>query len=220
MESSGNRSIFQNIRSRELHGFRVRKRACFADDSSRFSRLGAFDYGVEDDVSPPMALSFCKTSKNAHILAVTGEDGYVCLYNTRLKFSSSSTSAENAEKARKCEWLAHENAVFDVCWIKDDTNLLTACADHSIKVWDSQEKKCLLALTGHTGSVKSISAHPSNNGMLITLSVIFPPGKELDVYLNDYLYMEDIIVSGSRDGSFALWDLRCSKSTGSHSDTL
>ncbi|KAK9064759.1 hypothetical protein SSX86_016141 [Deinandra increscens subsp. villosa] len=102
----------------------------------------------------------------------------------------------------------------------DDTNLLTACADHSIKVWDSQEKKCLLALTGHTGSVKSISAHPSNNGMLITLSVIFPPGKELDVYLNDYLYMEDIIVSGSRDGSFALWDLRCSKSTGSHSDTL
>ncbi|KAK9058592.1 hypothetical protein SSX86_023434 [Deinandra increscens subsp. villosa] len=36
------------------------------------------------------ALSFCKTSKNAHILAVTGEDGYVCLCDTRLK-------------ARKCE---------------------------------------------------------------------------------------------------------------------
>ncbi|XP_076944331.1 uncharacterized protein LOC143614920 [Bidens hawaiensis] len=31
---------------------------------------------------------------------------------------------------------------------------------------------------------------------------------------------KDIIVSGSRDGSFALWDLRCSKSTRSPSDTL
>ncbi|KAL8248687.1 hypothetical protein R6Q59_005555 [Mikania micrantha] len=193
MENSRIRSIFQNIRSRELNGFRVRKRPCFGDESSKFSRLGAFDYGSEDDMSPPMALSFCKTNKNAHILAVTGEDGYVCLYNTRLKFSSSSTSAENAEKARKCEWLAHENAIFDVCWIKDDTKLLTACGDHSIKVWDSQERTCLLALTGHTGSVKSISAHPSNN---------------------------DIIVSGSRDGSFALWDLRCFKSTCARSDTL
>ncbi|KAJ0692638.1 putative transcription factor WD40-like family [Helianthus annuus] len=194
METSSNRSIFQNIRSRELNGFRVRKRPCFADDdSSRFTRIGAFDYGLEEDVSPPMALSFCKTSKNAHILAVTGEDGYVCLYNTRVNFPSSSTSAENAEKARKCEWLAHDNAVFDLCWIKDDTNLLTACGDHSIKVWDSQERKCLFALTGHTGSVKSISAHPSNH---------------------------DIIVSGSRDGSFALWDLRSFKSTRAHSNTL
>ncbi|KAJ0433150.1 putative transcription factor WD40-like family [Helianthus annuus] len=193
MDTSKTRSTFQTITSRELNGFRVRKRPCFADDSSQFSRIGAFDYGVEDDVTPPMALSFCKTSKNAHILAVTGEDGYVCLYNTRFKFSDSATRAENAEKARKCQWLAHDNAIFDVCWIKDDTNLLTACGDHSIKVWDSQERKCLLALTGHTGSVKSISAHPSNN---------------------------DIIVSGSRDGSFALWDLRCAKSTRAHSNTL
>ncbi|XP_076885128.1 uncharacterized protein LOC143534551 [Bidens hawaiensis] len=187
------RSAFHTITSRELNGFRVRKRPCFADDSSQFTRIGAFDYGCEDDASPPMALSFCKTSRNAHILAVTGEDGYVCLYNTSLKFPSSATSAENAEKARKGQWLAHDNAIFDVCWIKDDTNLLTACGDHSIKVWDIQQRKCVQLLTGHTGSVKSISAHPSNN---------------------------DIIVSGSRDGSFALWDLRCSKSTRSPSDTL
>ncbi|KAK9052396.1 hypothetical protein SSX86_029025 [Deinandra increscens subsp. villosa] len=193
METFKTRSIFQTITSRELNGFRVRKRPCFADDSSQFSRIGAIDYGHEDDITPPMALSFCKTSKNAHILAVAGEDGYICLYNTCLKFHPSATSAENAEKARKCQWLAHENAIFDVCWIKDDTNLLTACGDHSIKVWDSQERKCLLALTGHTGSVKSISAHPSNN---------------------------DIIVSGSRDGSFTLWDIRCSKSTRSILNTI
>lgn len=41
-----------------------------------------------------------------------------------------------------------------------------------IKVWDSEERKCLQVLTGHTGSVKSISAHPSNSGMIMVLSVI------------------------------------------------
>lgn len=59
-----------------------------------------------------------QTNKNAHILAVAGEDGYVCIYNTRLKFPSSATSGENAEKARVSEWLAHDNAIFDLCWIK------------------------------------------------------------------------------------------------------
>lgn len=88
-----------------------------------------------------------------------------------------------------------------------------------IKVWDSEARKCILALTGHTGSVKSISAHPSNQGMLMILSVIFRSLKELDAYLNGYLCMEDIIVSGSRDGSFALWDLRCFKSASARSDT-
>ncbi|KAI3690073.1 hypothetical protein L2E82_48048 [Cichorium intybus] len=28
------------------------------------------------------------------------------------------------DKARVCEWLAPDNAIFDVCWIKDDTNRL------------------------------------------------------------------------------------------------
>ncbi|GJX66279.1 denticleless protein homolog isoform X2 [Tanacetum coccineum] len=72
------------------------------------------------------------------------------------------------EKARVSEWLAHDNAIFYLCWIK-------------IKVWDVQEKKSIAILTRYTGSVKSISVHPSN---------------------------DDVIVSGSRDGFVALWDLR------------
>nr|GMC99442.1 denticleless protein homolog A-like [Ipomoea batatas] len=42
-------------------------------------------------------------------------------------------------------------------------------------------------MMGHTGSVKSICVHPTNH---------------------------NVIVSGSRDGSFALWDLRCNNSSG------
>ena len=33
-----------------------------------------------------------------------------------------------------------------------------------IKVWDAQEKKCAGILMGHTGSVKSVSPHPTNFG--------------------------------------------------------
>lgn len=33
-----------------------------------------------------------------------------------------------------------------------------------MKVWDVQAKKCLGVLAGHTGSVKSVSSHPTNSG--------------------------------------------------------
>ncbi|CAK9176156.1 unnamed protein product [Ilex paraguariensis] len=183
-ESSKRQSFFQDTRSRELNGFRVRKRPYIAGDSSEFNQIGAVSIEHTGDHSPPMALSFCKTSKSSHVIAVTDEDGYVSLYNTRSKFPSSSTYQQNAEKARICEWIAHDNAIFDICWIKEDTNILTASGDQSIKVWDPQEKKCVGELMGHTGSVKSLCSHPTNH---------------------------DLVVSGSRDGSFALWDLRCSR---------
>ncbi|KAM7509171.1 hypothetical protein LguiA_019624 [Lonicera macranthoides] len=186
MESSKPQSFFQDIRSRELNGFRVRKRPYIATESSEFDQIGAVSVEHDGSNAPPMALSFCKTSKNSHILAVTDEDGYVSLFNTRLNFPSSSTYQQNAEKARVCDWIAHDNAIFDICWIKEDCNLLTASGDQSIKVWDVNVKKCLVALIGHTGSVKSLCSHPTNN---------------------------DLIVSGSRDGSFALWDLRSSRSS-------
>ncbi|KAK1359473.1 denticleless protein-like [Heracleum sosnowskyi] len=185
METSKPHSFFQDIKSRELNGFRVRKRPCIQNDAFQYKQIGVVSVEHNGDPSPPMALSFCKTSKNAHIIAVTDELGYVSLYNTRFNTTSSSTSGHNSEKAKLWEWVAHDNAIFDICWIKDDTNILTASGDQSIKLWDAEEKKCLGVLIGHTGSIKSICSHPTN---------------------------PDIILSGSRDGSFALWDLRCSGS--------
>ncbi|KAK3032077.1 hypothetical protein RJ639_036291 [Escallonia herrerae] len=164
MQSSGHTSFFKNLKSRELNGFRARKRPCIAMESSEFNQTGAV--AVE---SPPMALSFCK-------------DGNVGLYNTRSNFSPSSSHEHNSEKAKLCHWAAHDNAVFDICWIKEDCNMLTASGDHTIKIWDIQAKKCIGTMLGHAGSVKSICSHPTNH---------------------------DLLVSGSRDGSFALWDMRC-----------
>ncbi|KAJ7974618.1 denticleless protein-like [Quillaja saponaria] len=186
MENPKPYSIFQNIRSRELNGFRVRKRPCFDDIASEFSEIGAISAEHLGNETLPMAISFCKTTKNSHILAMSDEDGFLSLYDTGHKFPSFASHQENADKTKICDWLAHENAVFDICWVKEDTQILTASGDQTMKVWDVQEMKCVGELTGHTGSVKSMCSHPTN---------------------------PDIIVSGSRDGSFSLWDLRCSSSS-------
>ncbi|EYU44784.1 hypothetical protein ABFS82_08G008400 [Erythranthe guttata] len=184
MESIKHRSFFQDIKSREINGFRVRKRPYTGNDSQGFDPIGAVAVEHRGEPSPPMALSFCKTNKNAHILALTDEGGYITLFDTRKKYLDYSSYQENAEKAKLFEWVAHENAIFDLCWIKDDAYLLTASGDQSIKVWDTQQQKCVRALMGHNGSIKSLSCHPTN---------------------------QELVVSGSRDGSFALWDTRCTK---------
>ncbi|XP_038905419.1 denticleless protein homolog [Benincasa hispida] len=188
MEISRSPSFFQDLSSRELNGFRVRKRPRFsADVALSFKEVGAMSVEHDGDQTPPLAVSFCKTLNNSHVFALSDEDGYVSLFNTRTRFSLFSSHEENTEKSRVSEWEAHRNAVFDVCWIKDDTQMITASGDQSMKLWDVQEMECIGILRGHKGSVKSISSHPTNH---------------------------DLILSGSRDGSFALWDLRttsCSK---------
>lgn len=106
-----------------------------------------------------------QTSKNFHILAVSDEDGYVSLFDSRRRHPYFASYQENAglfslsnyilgfwlllvhfyqsslsfwwkliilcaEKARLYEWVAHDNAVFDVCWIKVCTchkDLLKIC---------------------------------------------------------------------------------------------
>ncbi|KAK9272145.1 hypothetical protein L1049_002516 [Liquidambar formosana] len=167
-------------------GTSVRKRPYIDGISSDFNEIASMAVEHDGEETPPLATSFCKTSKNPHILAVSDEDGYVSLYDTRRKFPSFSSYLENAEKARICDWVAHHNSIFDVCWVKEDTHILTASGDQTVKVWDAQEMKCIGVLLGHTGSVKSLCSHPTN---------------------------PDLVVSGSRDGSFALWDLRCKSSS-------
>ncbi|KAL6520215.1 hypothetical protein OROMI_032395 [Orobanche minor] len=187
METSRPRSFFQDLKLREVNGFRVRKRPYMGNDSKDLYPIGAVAVEHRGEPSPPMALSFCKTSKNSHILALTDEGGYITLFDTRKRFMDSSPYQENAEKAKVSEWVGHNNSIFDLSWNKeDDANILTASGDQSIKVWDAQEKKCIRALRWHVGSVKSISCHPTN---------------------------QDLVVSGSRDGAIALWDIRCSKNT-------
>ncbi|XP_058773123.1 uncharacterized protein LOC131647231 [Vicia villosa] len=179
---SKSKSVFDIVKSRELSSFQVRKRPNMDGWIDAFYEIGAIatQHDCEDIV--PLALSYAKTLKYSHILALSNEEGFVSLFDTSRKFALPTCYERNAEESRFCEWSAHNNAVFDVNWIKDDTQILTASGDQTVRVWDVQEQKCLGVLVGHLGSVKSICSHPSNS---------------------------DILVSGSRDGSFRLWDLRC-----------
>ncbi|KAL6523205.1 hypothetical protein OROGR_016808 [Orobanche gracilis] len=186
METSRPRSFFEDLKLREVNGFRLRKRPYMGNNSKDLDPIGAVAIEHRGEPSPPMALSFCKTSKNSHILALTDEGGYITLFDTRKRFMDSYSYQENAEKAKVSEWVGHNNAIFDLSWNKDDANILTASGDQSIKVWDAQEKKCIRALRWHVGSVKSISCHPTN---------------------------QDLVVPDSRDGAMALWDIRCFENT-------
>ncbi|XVE67875.1 hypothetical protein DITRI_Ditri09bG0023100 [Diplodiscus trichospermus] len=187
IDSSKSQSCFHSIRSREL----IRKRPYIDELALDVTEIGAIE--VNDLETPPLAISFCKASKNSHIFAASDEAGYVNLFDSRWKLSSAASHRENAEKARISDWIAHQNAIFDVCWIKEDTYILTASGDQTIKVWDAQKKKCTGVLTGHTGSVKCLSSHPTNS---------------------------DLVISGSRDGSFAIWDLRCKVNSNGRCDEV
>ncbi|GJM96294.1 hypothetical protein PR202_ga13116 [Eleusine coracana subsp. coracana] len=179
-------SFFGGLCSRELGGAGDSSRAAprlpyLADLSSDPGGRGGGVIAVEHSGDPaiPFAISFGKT---CNLLAVADEDGYVGLYDTRRRLPSSTSSLEKSAETRVSDWVAHNNAIFDVCWIKDGSQILTASGDQTVKIWSVGNRKCIGVLSGHTGSVKSLSCHSSN---------------------------PELIVSGSRDGSFALWDLRC-----------
>ncbi|KAJ1294043.1 hypothetical protein BS78_01G116000 [Paspalum vaginatum] len=192
-------TFFGGLRARELGGSSSSRAAAglpyLADLSSDPGGRGGGVIAVEHSGDPaiPFAISFGKTAQTSSLLAVADEDGYVGLYDTSRRLPSSSSSLEKSAETRLSDWIAHNNAIFDVCWIKEGSQILTASGDQTVKIWSVGDRKCIGVLSGHTGSVKSLSCHSSN---------------------------PELIVSGSRDGSFALWDLRCDpKSPNSHGET-
>ena len=92
-----------------------------------------------------------------------------------------------------------------------------------IKVWDAQEKKCIGVLMGHTGSVKSVCSHPTNSGIFFNyinyLQKIFSFFEKQNCNVNCHC-SSDLVVSGSRDGSFNIWDLRCNNSSKSRNSEV
>ncbi|KAE8660692.1 hypothetical protein F3Y22_tig00116951pilonHSYRG00663 [Hibiscus syriacus] len=132
----------------------------------------------------------------------------------------------NTEKARINEWVAHENAIFDVCWMKDDSYILTASGDQTIKVWDAQEKKCtgVFAVWDLRCKINSRSrsdevclaptilvkgAHPSSQARRGRR------GKPAVATITSVLYLKDdisIAMSRAADSVVKFWDTRKLKS--------
>uniref|UniRef100_A0A7I4AZV3 Denticleless protein homolog n=1 Tax=Physcomitrium patens TaxID=3218 RepID=A0A7I4AZV3_PHYPA len=155
-------------------------RLCSEGGSSGSGVLSVEHDGVP---APPLAVSYSKKRGDGHMLAVADEEGFVSIFNTRLQLPTFMATNYETDKIRLKSWMAHTNAIFDVSWIQDDTRILTASGDQTVRLWDVESHKALGVMRGHSGSVKSLCAHPSN---------------------------AEIFASGSRDGSIALWDLRTS----------
>ncbi|KAF4082529.1 hypothetical protein AMELA_G00152550 [Ameiurus melas] len=90
------------------------------------------------------------------------------------------------------EWLAHDNAVFDIAWVPGANNLVTASGDQTARLWDVISGELLGSFKGHQCSLKSVS---------------FPTREKA------------VFCTGGRDGNIMLWDMRCSKKDGFYRQT-
>uniref|UniRef100_A0A667XV32 Denticleless E3 ubiquitin protein ligase homolog (Drosophila) n=1 Tax=Myripristis murdjan TaxID=586833 RepID=A0A667XV32_9TELE len=133
-------------------------------------------FGNLGDSVPPFGLAFSSAPGLHSALAVANEEGIVRLYNT-----------ESRENPVLKEWLAHENAVFDIAWVPGEASLVTASGDQMAKLWDVKSGELLGSFKGHQCSLKSVAFTQQEKAVFCT---------------------------GGRDGNIMIWDTRCSKKDG------
>ncbi|XP_028253262.1 denticleless protein homolog isoform X2 [Parambassis ranga] len=166
---------------------RRRQNAVFADSRSRYPLSSLLEgyrcvrhdehisYGNLGDSVPPFGLAFSSGSIQ-NVLAAANEEGIVRIYNT-----------ESRENPLLKEWLAHENAVFDIAWVPEEHQLVTAAGDQMARLWDVKSGEMLGSFKGHLCSLKSVAFAPQEKAVFCT---------------------------GARDGNIMVWDIRCSKKDG------
>ena len=142
-------------------------------------------YSRPDDVfvcrdtsdNPRNTMPFCSAACHTNSLVAVGdEEGVVKILET------SSTSTRKF-KQPLLSFQAHNNALLDLQFSKDDKLLATASGDQACQIIDMFTQKAVFSLNGHISSVKQIKFQPGSNDFVLATS--------------------------SRDGSIQIWDLRC-----------
>ena len=113
-------------------------------------------------------------SSSANLLGVCEEGGFVNIFRT-----GEEQQRELLTPVRR--WLAHRDAIFDICWTMEDRRLLSGSGDYHICYWDTETMGLLATFRGHSGSVRSLRFHDC-----------------------DY----NVFASAGRDGNVLLWDVR------------
>ncbi|KAL0141521.1 WD40-repeat-containing domain protein [Mucor lusitanicus] len=98
---------------------------------------------------------------------------------TTLLRTDKDNNADNAEYHHS--FYCHKHSITDIKWSNNDTMLLTAATDRLVRLWDVEVETSLAEFSGHGDVVKSVNWHPSN---------------------------EHLLVTGSKDGSYRVWDTR------------
>ncbi|TDZ22369.1 Cell division cycle protein cdt2 [Colletotrichum orbiculare MAFF 240422] len=125
----------------------------------------------------PFSLASCN---NAPITAVGDEEGFIRFFDTN-------TTPVGATPKPKVEIImhAHDNALMDLAFSKDDMRLASACGDRSGKIFDVMTQTVAAELNGgHFQSMRRVEFQPGQaNG--------------------------NVIATSDRDGKIQIWDLRC-----------
>lgn len=145
------------------------KLQCSLNDEYPCTKLSESEF--EDSDVPPFVGKFAKANEFRHILAVASEEGEIFILNTNLCGSRSFLS----------NFKAHDNAIFDMCWVNDTRKLVTVSGDRTAALWDVTTSKRIASFYGHTASVKSVAFRPQD---------------------------QSVFATGSRDGNICIWDYR------------
>lgn len=127
------------------------------------------EWDFEDEITH---LPFCvKAAEQSDRFVVGDEDGFV--------------SIVDGEGQVQGQHAIHPSAIFDVKWYDNDSSMLTASGDQTVKIFDITQQQESRSFSGHNASVKSVCA------------------------MNDSPHT---LASGSRDGSIRYWDTRSKSS--------
>lgn len=115
------------------------------------------------------------------MLAIGDEDGYITVLDPKSPLPRSTKMLSGDPRAQSFRWVAHNNAIFDLKWSRDNHRILTASGDQTIMLWSTARAEPLGCFCSHRGSVKSVALQPMH---------------------------DEVFASGSRDGRLAVWDTR------------
>ncbi|KAJ3038026.1 hypothetical protein HDV00_001070 [Rhizophlyctis rosea] len=124
---------------------------------------------------PPFACAFSNVLNDGKYLAVADEDGTVGLIDAK------HTNDWERRTNKRVEWTAHDNAIFDIAWTADDSQLVTVSGDQSARLWDVERRQIVKIFKGHGCTIKSVAAYKQNTALFAT---------------------------AARDGHIILWDTR------------
>ncbi|KAG0026623.1 hypothetical protein BGZ81_006223 [Podila clonocystis] len=133
---------------------------------------------------PPFSCAYNNVANEARNLAVGDEDGSVHIVDTK---------TDDSHPGKTITIPAHKNAIFDLCWSKDDKRIITASGDKTARLHDVETQKCIGTFSGHNGTLKSVSTKHGD---------------------------DNIFATSARDGAVLIWDIRCSSTTTPEGETI
>lgn len=161
-------------------------------------------------------------SEDASLAAGGFADSYVMLWNLKGDKLTSSIPAENAEdQGSTRKLIGHSDSVYGLSFAPDNQTLLSASADHTVRLWDMNSYRALVAYKGHTEPVWDVAYGPfghyfatashDQTARLWSVDHIYPlrifAGHMSDVDCVCFHPNGTYLFTGSTDKTVRMWDV-------------